>query len=1013
MTPRSARACARSSAAGSHARGMPVLARTLRVIAAFAALLAGAAVGFLPAASAAAHAASSQVTTSARGSITQSPSSAPSGATLRTMPDAVDGSLPDAAITGRVLGATGLPLAGACITVTGQHTVAFSRADGTGTFRVSGLRAGSYEAGVADCTSKKRGLSRWYGGGFSAAGVAHVLVLPGRTSDLGAVRLLPARPEATVRAAAASDSTISGTVRSAASGKPLSGVCVIASSSTDILAEITNNNGRYYVGPSVGYKVEVSFSVGCGNNDNYAPQWWKYSATQAKATFLTGTARHHVTGIDARLVRGGEISGTVRLGSAKGAALRGICVEVSGADELATMGPTVTSSGGKYLVKGLATGVYQLTFTPGCGNNSNYLPLTYPRSIRVTVGKTTQGVNAVMQPAGIISGTVTSAATSAPLQGICVNVYAANGFVTDDDLAIITDDDGGYQIAGVPPGSYRVYFFGCSNSASYAPQFYDGQADLEAGKLVRVALGQTRSGIDARMEPGATISGTVTDSAGADLLYVCMYPITPQSLTGPSAGPGTQVSIDGDNATASSNANGTYTITNLAPGPYYVGFSSCLGSNLAQQWYPASADITSASLVSTRAGTVTSGIDVAMPTGGVITGTVRNGAGKLVPNFCVDASSVSDPALIQATGPPATYPPTNMNGQYQINQLATGDYNVEFVPCAGGGYANQWFRGKPTEASATVVKVTAGKVTSDVNAVLRPGQPVSGTVRSGVTNKPIAGLCVRATDSAGNEVAEVQTNSAGQYTLDEIAAGTYTLEFFDCNQLSPALAPVARDFVVVSATKPTTGINAVLRPGGSIAGTVSGAAPGGGATAGEPGICVVATRVGGYGADTVALTGATGAYHFTAVAPGRYSLLFTPDCLTADEALAPQPYPRVVTVTAKTDLTGVDVTLASDGQITGTVTGTASEGIAGICVTAQSAVPGTSPVVAVTGTTGAYTVGSLVPGSYTVRFSADCGATGYQTQWWDDATSVTGATPVTVSPGTTASDINAQLTPGS
>ncbi|HEY2080004.1 MAG TPA: carboxypeptidase-like regulatory domain-containing protein, partial [Streptosporangiaceae bacterium] len=114
-----------------------------------------------------------------------------------------------------------------------------------------------------------------------------------------------------------------------------------------------------------------------------------------------------------------------------------------------------------------------------------------------------------------------------------------------------------------------------------------------------------------------------------------------------------------------------------------------------------------------------------------------------------------------------------------------------------------------------------------------------------------------------------------------------------------------------------------------------------------------------------------------------------------------------VTVGATTP--SIDATLQPDGQITGTVSGPAASPLAGICVTAVPQASGSLPVVAVTRASGGYTLADLLPGDYKVRFSPGCGATGYATQWYDDAPSHSAATPIPVGAGQTQSAINATL----
>src|SRR5262249_20666202 len=151
-------------------------------------------------------------------------------------------------------------------------------------------------------------------------------------------------------------------------------------------------------------------------------------------------------------------------------------------------------------------------------------------------------------------------------------------------------------------------------------------------------------------------------------------------------------------------------------------------ANLATQWYSAAPHFTTASLISADAGTITTGIDAVMHTGGTITGTVRGKGGRLLRAFCPIALDPTDPASLGFIF--ITFPPPNMHGHYRITGLSTGSYKVEFLPCYGGNYAIQWYRGKASEGSATPVRVRAGHVTAGINAALHAGQSVSGTATS-------------------------------------------------------------------------------------------------------------------------------------------------------------------------------------------------------------------------------------------------------------------------------------------
>lgn len=69
---------------------------------------------------------------------------------------------------------------------------------------------------------------------------------------------------------------------------------------------------------------------------------------------------------------------------------------------------------------------------------------------------------------------------------------------------------------------------------------------------------------------------------------------------------------------------------------------------------------------------------------------------------------------------------------------------------------------------------------------------------------------------------------------------------------------------------------------------------------------------------------------------------------------------------------------------------------------------GSVPVVGVSRGRGDSLV-DLQPGRYRVEFSAGCGATGYRTQSWRDASSKQTATAVKVTPGQLVTGISAEL----
>lgn len=105
---------------------------------------------------------------------------------------------------------------------------------------------------------------------------------------------------------------------------------------------------------------------------------------------------------------------------------------------------------------------------------------------------------------------------------------------------------------------------------------------------------------------------------------------------------------------------------------------------------------------------------------------------------------------------------------------------------------------------------------------------------------------------------------------------------------------------------------------------------------------------------------------------------------------------RATTVTVgSTQAVVPSVTVTRNGGISGTLTGTVP--MTGGTVTVFSS-DGEQVATKATGTGGAYTVATLRPGTYYVRFSST-DAVGFIRTWWPGAASILGATPVTVTSG--------------
>ncbi len=484
-----------------------------------------------------------------------------------------------------------------------------------------------------------------------------------------------------------------------------------------------------------------------------------------------------------------------------------------------------------------------------------------------------------------------------------------------------------------------------------------------------------------------SISGTVTNASGSPLAGVCAtaYPDNPSLIDPPTTG-GTVGSP--------TNGAGQYSITGLAPGGYRVHFADCSGDDRFPMWYPQGASYRMGKAVTVTAGQDTSGVDVSLGPGGLLTGTVTDQNGTPLGGVCVTGGT---------QGETADRVRTDSNGDYQLPVRADAPYGLYFDPCDTGNYV--------AENSSGQVTAGRGQTTAGVNAVLAPGAVITGVITDSASGAPLPGACASAEVVMGGPGSatqqDVPADDTGRYVIDGLSAGTYAVSFAPCqaagNHLSQwypdASSPSGAQNLSIADGSTTDGINAALGEAGSISGTVTD-------TSGAPavGACVSA-----YGQTTA---DSTGQYQLRNVPPGSYTVQFG-GC--GNSAWLAQTYlnqppggtPTPVTVTAGQDTAGIDDQLTLGAQISGTVTDTAGNPLYA-CVEAWSG--GAMQYGGQSGGLGGYTLFGLTPGTYQVRFR-DCNQPAiYATQWWDNQTGEMSAAQITLSPGQSVTGINAAMT---
>lgn len=606
---------------------------------------------------------------------------------------------------------------------------------------------------------------------------------------------------------------------------------------------------------------------------------------------------------------------------------------------------------------------------------------------------------AALAATGGISGTVTNASDSQPVANVQVDVFDSVG---DTAAVECTAVDGTYSAPGLTPGNYTVEFDPsdtlCGPSLNYVTQFYNGQAAAGSATVVPVSGGATTSNVSAALQPGAVISGTVTDTSTDALagVEVDLY--------------GSSQAFVAETCTA---ANGSYSISALPGGTYYVEFetsgtNNCSARGFVTQYYSDTSDPSSATAIIVMPGTPEPGINAAMRSSGTITGTVTDavthaGLANIGVNVLQGGSVIEEVC-------------TGSGGTYTAGGLEQGSYTVSFQPVSGcgsvSGYNDQTYSGS--------VPVTPGGTTAHIDEALAPqSSTIAGTVTSTATGQGLSGVVVTANNGTGG-FSQTCTTANGTYSIAALPAGSYTV-YFDplSNDCGPAQNYVpqfyndeseqaAANAVAVNGSATVSGVDAALRPAGAIAGSVTDA------VTGRP-VDDVPVLV--YTPDGTAVTGtctaSDGSYTIAGLAPGTYTVSFAGQSTGCGTPLgyALQSTTNVqVSAGATTGQIDAQLLSQSQGEITGTVTDAASgAALAGVVVTIYDASGAPLGSGTATDSQGRYAVAGLAPGNYRVGFADPSGR--YAAQFYAGATTLAAATPIVISGGKLTGSINAALSP--
>jgi protocatechuate 3,4-dioxygenase beta subunit len=394
---------------------------------------------------------------------------------------------------------------------------------GDGTYRIIGLAPGNYQLGADDPAGE------------------YLSVDAGTGSSLGLITGGAGEVKTGLDLQLTKGGTIEGSIRDAATGKPISNVTVMAQRERayggwQVDSSISSDSeGKYNLhGLSAGkYHVYIADSAG----KNYMPQYYPGASSMDEATVLEVNTAQTLENIDFLLSSGIILKGTVKDAVTGQPITLGSGMVTLTDAQGQPVKQAYTSSSGEYKFSGLCPGTYSIQ----AGDSQYYYAGSYSKvtneqqkpvsTITISLPGPVEGIDILLAPKGSISGRVVDEFDQKPLANITITplgafqasssnygyyASASSGFMPSPYpyyQSVPTDANGQYTLKGLVEGDYLI--MATDYSHVYGSEYYKDVPIDQQDKAIIIHIGRSESkeGIDMALQVGETYTGADTGSS--------------------------------------------------------------------------------------------------------------------------------------------------------------------------------------------------------------------------------------------------------------------------------------------------------------------------------------------------------------------------------------------------------------------------------------------------------------------------------------------------------------------